>query len=165
MAGHDYERDEQARVICKALDECPKGLSDVAWGMGVEPEALQKWKLGKNRFPMTRIFAFARSIGSIDFLNRIARRHGYAVVELPAIDDNADLSQQVKHLNIAANRAAAAMGKAVGRIADATDDASPGGEIITRGEGIEIETALSEAIGTLINAVKFVREHTRNDVN
>jgi len=157
MAGYDPERDEQARIISKALDECPKKMAAVAWGMGVEPDTFQKWKLGHHRFPMSKIFALARSLGSIDFLNRLARRHGFVVVELPAIDDAAELAQQINHLNIAGNRAAAAVGKVVGRIADATDVEGPGGESITAEEFVDIELAMGESIATNVSILEYLR--------
>jgi len=165
MAGYDHERDEQARIISKALDGCVKKARAVAYDMGIEYDTFQAWKLGKNRFPMSKVFALARALGSADFLNELGRRHGFVVIELPMVDDAADLAQQIRNLNIAGNRAAAAAGKVVGRIADATDADSPGGEQLTPEELGEIETACDESMATAAAIKEWAREQANRDAN
>ena len=162
MSGRDVQKDEQARLLSGAKDRAGKKLKEIAFYTGIPLTTLHSWIIGEERFPLPELGRFIRGLGDTWFLNEILRPWGYCVIELPAVDGVAELAEQVSHFSLAANRLTQACGKVAGRIADATDIASPGGRDITALEADEVVAACDETMAHAAALKECVKEKTSN---
>jgi len=165
MSGRDVQKDEQARLLSMAKERAAKKLKEIAFYTGIPKTTLHSWIIGEERFPLPELGRFVRGLGDTWLVNELLRPWGYCVIELPAVDGASELAEQMSHFNLAANRLTQACGKVAGRIADATDIRSPGGEVITDREAAEVYLACDEAMTCAAALKESVKEQTSRDAN